>query len=498
MRESPLNCRRLLGGRTSREGILAGGNQRLENLLDRLDALSFAIHDLWKTTATLSVEIHTGGISDGSLWCAHDVGDPTGLVYDFATTLPARRAREWLPSGSQTFAASRPLAGASCWCVDATENEHHMMMPPQRHAERQANLLNLLRETDVDAMLVTGVSNVTYLTGFSGDSSALLIGPSVRVLISDSRYQTQIAEECPGLEADIRTQKTKQPDQIASVVSRAKPAKLALESHIVTADEFARLSDAIGKTDSGKSIEIKPLASVVEKLRQVKDEFEIAETRQAIKIAEQGFQAFRSIFLSADDACAVTEKNAAHSLEHLMRSLGADRAAFDIIVAVGDRSALPHYRAGERRISEAPFVLIDWGAALPSGYRSDLTRVLATGTVPDQLQELHGVVLKAQLAGIAAIRPGAKLKDVDAAARRVIEEAGFGEFFGHGLGHGIGLHIHEEPRLSSVAEGELQPGNIVTVEPGIYLPNFGGVRIEDDVLVTPDGHEVLSSLPKSL
>ena len=366
-------------------------------------------------------------------------------------------------------------------------------MSPQRHSERQEKLMALLREANVDAMLVTGVSNVTYLTGFSGDSSTLLIGPSVRVLISDSRYQTQIAEECPGLEADIRTQKTKQPDQIASVVSRAKPAKLALESHIATADEFARLSDAIGKTGTGKSIEIKPLTSAVEKLRQVKDNDEIAETRRAIHIAERAFVAMKAML--TDD---LTERQVAHDLEHTMRRLGADRAAFEPIVAVGDHSALPHYRPGERRIGESTFVLVDWGAALPSGYRSDLTRVLATGTVPGQLQELHGVVLKAQLAGIAAIRPGAKLKDVDAAARRVIEEAGYGDFFGHGLGHGIGLHIHEEPRLSSIADGELQPGNIVTVEPGIYLPNVGGVRIEDDVLVTPDGHEVLSSLPKDL
>ncbi len=364
-------------------------------------------------------------------------------------------------------------------------------MPPERFLARQEKLLSLIREAGVEALLVTGVSNVSYLTGFSGDSSALLIGPSVRVLLSDSRYQTQIAEECPGLETDIRTQKTKQPDQIASVVARAKPAKLALESHIVTADEFARLSDAIGNTDSGKSIEIKPLASAVEKLRQVKDDDEIAETRQAIFIAELAFRAIKPAMFQQS-----SERTIAHILEHQMRKLGADRAAFDIIVAVGDHSALPHYRSGERKIGESAFVLIDWGAALPSGYRSDLTRVLATGTVPSQLQELHGVVLKAQLAGIAAIRPGAKLKDVDAAARRVIEAAGYGDYFGHGLGHGIGLHIHEEPRLSSIADGELQPGNIVTVEPGIYLPNFGGVRIEDDVLVTPDGHEVLSSLPK--
>ena len=372
-------------------------------------------------------------------------------------------------------------------------------MPLERYLARQEKLLSLIREAEVDALLVTGVANVSYLTGFSGDSSALLIGPSLRVLISDSRYQTQIAEECPGLEADIRTQKTKQPDQIANVVAQAKPAKLALESHIISADEFAKLSDTIGKTDAGKSIEIKPLANSVEKLRQVKDEYEIAETRRAIRIAESAFEVAKAALtgkISDSDWLIATERQVAHDLEHLMREYGADRAAFDIIVAAGDRSALPHYRAGDRQIDEAPFVLIDWGAALPSGYRSDLTRVLAIGTVPDRLQELHGVVLKAQLAGIAAIHPGAKLKDVDGAARKVIEEAGYGEFFGHGLGHGIGLHIHEEPRMNSIAEGELQAGNIVTVEPGIYLPGIGGVRIEDDVLVTPDGHEVLSSLPK--
>lgn len=364
-------------------------------------------------------------------------------------------------------------------------------MSPERFLARQDKLRSRLREAEVDAMLVTGVSNVSYLTGFSGDSSALLIGPSVRVLISDSRYQTQIAEECPGLEADIRTQKTKPHDQTAAVIAQARPGKLAVESHILTVSERARIQDAIDKTDAGKGIEIKPLADTVEKLRQIKDDDEIAATRLAIRIAERAFVAMKATL--TDD---LTERQVAHELEHAMRRLGADRAAFEPIIAVGDHSAMPHYSPGERRIGESTFLLVDWGAALPSGYRSDLTRVLATGTVPSQLQELHGVVLKAQLAGIAAIRPGAKLKDVDSAARRVIEEAGYGEFFGHGLGHGIGLHIHEEPRLSSIADGELHPGNIVTVEPGIYLPDFGGVRIEDDVLVTPDGHEVLSTLPK--
>lgn len=366
-------------------------------------------------------------------------------------------------------------------------------MSPQRFVARQENLLTLIREAEVDALLVIGVANVSYLTGFSGDSSPLLIGPNLRVLISDSRYQTQIVEECPGLEADIRTQKTKQQDQIANVVAKARPGKLAIESHTATADEFAKLSEAIGTTDGGKSIVIKPLTSTVDKLRQVKDDDEIAEIRLAIHQAERGFAMLRAM-LTGDMA----ERQVAHELEHAMRRFGADRAAFDPIVAVGDRSALPHYRPGDRLIEEAPFVLIDWGAATPRGYRSDLTRVLATGNFPAKLQELHGVVLKAQLAGIAAVHPGTKLSEVDSAARRVIEEAGFGDFFGHGLGHGIGLYIHEDPRMNSIAEGELQPGNVITVEPGIYLPGFGGVRIEDDVLVTPDGSEVLTSVPKDL
>ena len=366
-------------------------------------------------------------------------------------------------------------------------------MTPARFLARQENLLKLIREAEVDALLVVGVANVSYLTGFSGDSSPLLIGPSIRVLISDSRYQTQIAEECPGLEADIRTQRTRQQDQIASVVAKICPRKLAIESHTCTADEFAKLKEAIGNSDGGKSIEIKALASTVDKLRQVKDDDEIAEIQLAIYQAERGFAMLKAMLTGN-----MTERQAAHELEHAMRRFGADRAAFDPIIAVGDRSALPHYRPGERQIEESSFVLIDWGAATSRGYRSDLTRVLVTDNFPAKLQELHGVVLKAQLAGIAAIHPGAKLSDVDSAARRVIEDAGFGDFFGHGLGHSIGLHIHEDPRMNSIAEGELEAGNVITVEPGIYLPNFGGVRIEDDVLVTSDGHEVLTSVPKML
>jgi Xaa-Pro aminopeptidase len=186
----------------------------------------------------------------------------------------------------------------------------------------------------------------------------------------------------------------------------------------------------------------------------------------------------------------------AHELEHLMRRFGARKAAFDPIVAVGPRAALPHAHPTEARLAEAPFVLIDWGAISARGYRSDLTRVLTTATIPPKVEELYRVVLTAQQTARALVRPGAQCCDVDAAARQVIEDAGFGPFFGHGLGHGIGLDIHEGPRLAATSKGELKAGMVVTIEPGLYLPDVAGVRIEDDVLVTPDGCEVLTSVPR--
>ena len=232
---------------------------------------------------------------------------------------------------------------------------------------------------------------------------------------------------------------------------------------------------------------------LVEELRQIKDPDEIDELRQAVRQAEQGYALMKSLLVPD-----MNERQAAHELEHGMRRFGAIKAAFEPIIAVGDRSALPHYRAGLRRFHESPFVLCDWGAVSPKGYHSDLTRVWCTGKVPPKLHRIYGVVLTAQQAAIAAIRPGAKCQDVDEVARKVIDQAGYSKYFGHGLGHGIGLDIHEGPRLSPISTDELSPGMVVTVEPGIYLSGVGGVRIEDDVLVTRDGHEVLTSVPREL
>lgn len=357
----------------------------------------------------------------------------------------------------------------------------------ERYAARRQKLLSQLKSSGVDSLLVTNFTNVTYLTGFTGDDSFLLVSRSATILISDGRYTTQLSQECPGLDVHIRSVKTSIIAATAKVVKQAKLSRLGFESSSTTVSELHRL------TEEAKGIEFVPVEGAVETLRLIKDNDEIQQLREAIRQAEKGFE-----MLKASLRPSQTEREVAHDLEHAMRKFGAKGASFPPIVAVGPRAALPHARPTNALISEADFVLVDWGADGPTGYKSDLTRVLCTGKISPKLENVYGVVLKAQLAGIAAIRPGVRCCDVDAAARKVIEDAGFGKFFNHGLGHGIGLDIHEGPRLNAATERELKPGMVVTVEPGIYLEGWGGVRIEDDILVTRQGHEVLTAVPKEL
>lgn len=358
-------------------------------------------------------------------------------------------------------------------------------MAADRFANRRKKLLRRLKQEGVDALLVTSETNVSYLTGFSGDSSYLLLGSDLSVLISDSRYSVQISEECPGLDTAIRGTKNTIVDVTAKVARQAKLQKLGFESHITTVAEFEMLLEKI------KQLELVPLASLVEELRTIKDAHEIGEIREAVRQAERGLEVIRASLVGS-----ATELQVAHELEHAMRHFGAERAAFDPIVAAGPRAALPHARPGRSRIDSANLLLVDWGAETTSCYRSDLTRVWLTGKISPKVEKIYGVVLNAQRKAISRIRPGARCSEVDAVARKSIGKAGFGKYFGHGLGHGIGLQIHEQPRLSPVSKDVLQPGMVVTVEPGVYVPGWGGVRIEDDILVTRDGHEVLTSVPK--
>ncbi len=352
-----------------------------------------------------------------------------------------------------------------------------------RHRQRRDRLRRLVRKTEADAILITDLTNVTYLTGFTGDSSFLLVTPTNEIVLSDPRYTQQLAEECPGVDAAIRPTGTELIDTVVKVIQTAKIRTLAIEGDSMTVAFCAELSEKLPEVD------IVSTSNMVEQLREIKDKQEIAEIRQAIDIAERAFGVVRASLRPER-----TEKEIAYELENQIRLFGGACCSFTPIVGVGPRGALPHATLSDHRVGESAFVLIDWGAK-GRLYLSDLTRVLVTGRIPPKLERIYGVVHKAQQAGIAAIRPGAVMKDVDATARKVIEDAGFGKRFGHGLGHGIGLQIHENPRLAANQERELKPGMVVTVEPGVYLPGWGGVRIEDDVLVTRTGHEVLSTIP---
>ena len=356
-----------------------------------------------------------------------------------------------------------------------------------RFQSRRDKLRSRSKDVEVDALLVSAASNVCYLTGFSGDSSVLLVGHDRDVIISDGRFSTQLEQECPGLEAVIRLAGEDMNPAVARVLKTLGLTRVGFEAaHLSVADHLALVEAAPGA-------ELNGLTGHVEALRQIKDDDEIAALREAIGFAERAFELLRA-GLRKD----VTEKETADTLEAYLRRCGATAASFPPIVAVGVNSAKPHARPSlTTRIGQDDFVLFDWGAT-GRPYKSDLTRVLVTGKVTPKFEAIYRTVLSALERGIAAIRPGVKAHDVDAEARSVIEEAGFGPFFDHGLGHGLGIDIHEAPRIRKGSNVVLEPGMVFTVEPGIYLPDWGGIRIEDDVLVTPDGCEVLTRVPRSI
>ncbi|MGD9721538.1 MAG: M24 family metallopeptidase [Pirellulales bacterium] len=353
-----------------------------------------------------------------------------------------------------------------------------------RYAARRDKLRQAFRAAGVDALLVTNFTNVTYLTGFSGDDSYLLLLKKGEVVVSDPRYTTQLEQECPGLEASIRPPGVGMVERVAEICKSGRVTKLGVEGASMTVALRDQIAAALPST------ELVATSDLVENLRVVKDRDEVAEIRRAIWIAERAFGVLRATLRPER-----TEKEVADDLENQTRLYGGKGCSFPPIVAVGARAALPHARPTQAKIGDDGFVLVDWGADA-GPYKSDLTRVLVTGKISPKLERIYRVVLAAQEQAIAAVRPGRTCHEVDEVARTVIGKAGFGKQFGHGLGHGIGLDIHEAPRLAAKVPLKLEVGMVVTVEPGIYLPGWGGVRIEDDVLVTKGGREVLTSVAK--
>ncbi len=350
---------------------------------------------------------------------------------------------------------------------------------------RAERLSELLPEAGVDLLLVTELVNVRYLTGYTGSNGLALIGPDTRRFITDFRYVEQAAEEVePSFEREPPHRDLL--ESVPDILPGARPL-LGFEEAHVTVREHAKLREILPET-----VELIGVSGLVEGLRAVKEPGELDKVSAAVALADAAFEQIVSAGLIGR-----TESEVAIALEHDMRMRGAQRPSFETIVATGAHGALPHARPRNVTISRGDLVVIDWGAEL-DGYCSDATRTVAAGAVSDDARAVYDLVLKAQLAGVDAVKTGAGGREVDGIARGVIEEAGYGEQFGHGLGHGVGLEVHEAPRLSQRSEDQLDANNVVTVEPGIYLPERFGVRIEDTVVVADHGCEVLTSIRKQL
>lgn len=399
-------------------------------------------------------------------------------------------------------------------------------------AQRRITLTKNLKKDEIDAVLVTNPVNVSYLTGFTGEASYFVLSGKHAVLVSDPRFEEQVKDECingddkpppegkptayprtlknhdrdDAIEAYIRPHDRTTLQAAAEVLAKTGAKNVAVEGSHLTLGDLEALQGLAPK------LTFVAQTSLVERQRVLKDPSEIERIREAVRVAERAYKMFTATLEET-----ATEKAMVDTLENYIRRCGGRSSSFPPIVAVGERGALPHAPPTGRTLGDGSKVLIDWGADL--GYKSDITRVIRSPfvTAPTrrnkkervgfELEEVYAAVLAAQNAALAAIRDGVAAKDVDAAARKVIAGAKFrsgptdfrlGDFFTHGLGHGIGLEIHEAPRVRANSDDVLEAGMVITVEPGVYIPGWGGMRIEDDVLVTRDGYQMLTTLPREL
>ncbi|WP_256757153.1 Xaa-Pro peptidase family protein [Cohnella sp. WQ 127256] len=349
---------------------------------------------------------------------------------------------------------------------------------------RVALLRELIAKSAGSALLVTHPINRRYLTGFTGSSGVVLISADHAALLTDFRYKEQAPQQAVGFQivehgADVNI-------TIAELLSEWKVETLLIEDQDVTFATYKKIEQALNP------IKLLPSEGIVEKLRMVKDDSEIAIMQEAADLADRTFEHILGFIKPG-----VSEKSIALEMEVFMRSQGATSSSFDTIVASGERSALPHGVASDRIIGRDEFVKLDFGAYY-NGYCSDITRTVVVGKPSDKHREIYEIVREAQQYALDHLTPGMTGKEGDALTRDIIIKYGYGEYFGHGTGHGLGMEIHEAPRLSLTGGIVLTPGMTVTVEPGIYLPGFGGVRIEDDIVITDKGIRVLTSSPKQL
>ncbi|WP_080794756.1 aminopeptidase P family protein [Corynebacterium pacaense] len=360
-----------------------------------------------------------------------------------------------------------------------------MPLADTRFATRRRALAAKLAAQRIDSIVVTSPIHVRYLSGFTGSNGALLLNKDLSARIcTDGRYTTQIAEEVPDIDALIERNSA-----VELLRTVEGPRRVAFEAAQTTVAQLESLTAALNE-----DVNLFPVTGVVESIRLIKDPFELDRLREVAQLASQ---AFEDLIAAGELAQGRSERQVAADLEYRMRLGGAERPSFDTIVASGPNSAKPHHGAGERVIQHGDIVTIDFGAHA-RGFNSDMTRTIIMGEAGDFETEIYDLVLRAQLAGVEASYAGTKLSDIDLACRSVIEDGGYGEYFVHSTGHGIGLEVHEAPSAARTSTGVLEAGSTLTIEPGIYVPGRGGVRIEDTLIITNGAPEIITKVGKDL
>ncbi len=380
-------------------------------------------------------------------------------------------------------AGAGPTAASVAAPVAATAGD----LPPLAFGARLARARAGLDELGCDAFVVSKLAHIRYLTGFTGSNALLVLGPDTPLFVTDGRYRTQAADQLAvaGVTVDLRVEAVKVKELVVEATAGLR--RVGLEAGVVTWAQQRRYAG-----EWWPEGELVATEGYVEGFRAVKEPGEVARIEAAADIADAALASVVPMLQEGP-----TEAAFALALEVAMRGLGAEGPAFETIIASGPNSALPHARPGPRRIGAGDLVVIDFGAMV-EGYRSDMTRTVCVGRPSDDQRRLFDVVAAAQATARDRVGPGVDTKDIDATAREVIDAAGWAEEFSHGTGHGIGLEVHEAPAVSRTATDQLRPGNVVTVEPGVYLAGVGGVRVEDTVVVTADGCRSLTKFPKSL
>ena len=343
--------------------------------------------------------------------------------------------------------------------------------------ERLKRLRRILKRLNIDALLVSNPSNIFYLTGFAGHDSLLVVSRSSAHIITDFRYEEEARMYKPGF--TVVSEKGGLSEKAACIIKKDKIRRIGFESHFMTVDDKNVLTGMV-------KARFLATPNIIERLRIVKEAGEIKKIKEAACITKKTFK-----MISRDIAPGMSEKDIACKIDFYMRTLGADRNSFDTIALSGGNSSMPHGRPGDRKIRSGDLVMVDFGTRL-NGYSSDLTRMLFVGKISQYINIIYSIVRTAQKKAIDAIRPGVKISEIDKTARSYISDKGFGEYFGHATGHGIGIDVHEFPRINSKNHTKLREGMVFSVEPGIYIPGKLGVRIEDMILVTETGCEVLT------